>query len=142
MKLPLDLLRTQNDIASMLTMLYSYEWADVYREMAEEEFRIAWGELTKEEATALLMLLNTAEQTGTINRQSPQLISLMPVAILKGLANAYVRLNPYKNVLTKIKDGEVTRLEAKILAGEISISRNEGTVLSGDQLINFVANAA
>ncbi len=66
----------------------------------------------------------------------------MPIVVLQGLSNAYVRLNPYKSVLTKIRDGEVTRLEAKILAGEIAISRNEGITLSGDQLTNFVANAA
>lgn len=142
MKLPRPLLQGQNDMATMLRWLYSPVSVQAYGEMAADDFSISWGEMSGEEANALLIVLGAAEQTEAINKQSPGLLSLMPIVVLQGLSKAYVRLNPYKSVLTKIRDGEITRLEAKILAGEIAISRNEGTTLSGDQLTNLVANAA
>jgi len=110
--------------------------------MAEDEFNISWGEMSHEEANLLLILLGTAEQTGTIHQQDPGFLSLMPPIVLKGLSNIYIRLSPYKDLLVQIRNGEVSHLESKILAGEIALSRREGISLSDAQFKNILANAA
>lgn len=142
MKLPLNLLKSRNDVAALLAMLYSPEGLQTFGEMADNSFRIAWGELTTEGAYALLLLLGAAEQMQSIIGQDSQSLSFMPLVVLKGFGNAYTQLSPYRELLQEIELGQLSPLEAKVRAGEISIAQGKGTLLSVDQLNTLLVDAA
>ena len=142
MKLPVNLLKGRSDVAALLAMLYSPEGLQTFGEMADNSFHITWGELTGEEAHALLLLLGAAEQMRAVIEQGPQSLSFMPMVILKGFSNAYTQLSPYRTLLQELEAGQLSPLEAKIRAGEISIAQNRGFSVSTDQLANLLVDAA
>lgn len=142
MTLPVNLLKSRNDVAGLLAMLYSPEGLRTFGEIADNSFKISWGELTSEEARALLLVLGAAEQMQVVIGQGPQSLSFMPIIVLKGLTNAHAQLSPYRTLLQEIEAGGVPPLEAKIRAGEISISQHKGVSMSVDQLSNLLVDAA
>ena len=66
----------------------------------------------------------------------------MPLVVLKGFGNAYTQLSPYRELLQEIELGQLSPLEAKVRAGEISIAQGKGTLLSVDQLNTLLVDAA
>lgn len=125
-------------MAALLAMLYSPEGLQTFGEMANDSFRIAWGELTSEEAHALLLLLGVAEQMQAIVES----LSFMPLVVLRGLGNAHAQLFPFRALLQEIEAGQLPPLEAKIRAGEISIAQGKGTSMSVDHLNTLLVNTA
>ena len=145
MKIPAKLLqiqRLQNDVTAMLAFLYSPEGIQVFSDMAEDDFSIAWGELTAEEAHAFLFLLNVADQINAVAQYQPGTLSLMPQVAFKALSNASTKLSAYRELLRKIEQNQLSSLEAKIGAGEISISQGQGVSMPVDQLNKLLVNAA
>lgn len=142
MTLPANLLQTRNETVGLLAMLYSPQGLQMFAEMADDSYKVAWQELTAEEARSLLYLLNVSEQIGTVASRDLNSLGLMPVTVLKGLTSAEKRLAPYRNVLTAIEAGQLSPLEAKVQAGEIAVVQGKGVVLSTDELTNLLADAA
>lgn len=142
MKLPPHLLKSQNDIASLLTMLYTPDGLQAFGEMAEDKVNIAWAEVTPEEAHAILLLLTAGIQMQKLIEQASDIITFVPPVVLKGLANMYRQLWPYHSLLMDIEARRASGLEAKIRAGEISIANGQGVSMSVEQLNSLLLNAA
>ena len=145
MKIPAKLVQIQqlqNDVIAMLTFLYSPEGIQVFTDMAQEDFSIAWGELTSEEARAFLFLLNTADQINAVVQYQPGSLTLMPQVAIQAFSNASTKLSAYRELLKTIEQNLLSPLEAKIRAGEISIAQGQGVSMSVNQLNNLLVNAA
>lgn len=142
MKLPATLLKSQNDVTALLAMLYSAEGLATFEQMADNTFSIAWGELTSDEAHALLRLVGISGQIQVMLGQQPTTLSFMPLVVLKGLGNAYAALSPYHSLLVRIEAGEISPLEAKIQAGEIAIGQRQSIVMSPEQITTLLENGA
>lgn len=70
-KLPATLLKGQNDVTALLAMLYSAEGLATFEQMADNTFSIAWGDITSDEAHALLLLVGISGQVQVMFGQQP-----------------------------------------------------------------------
>ena len=142
MKIPAAILKTPNDIAAGLALLYSPSGLSALSLFAQDHFPIYWGELTPEEAHLHVVLVDTALAIQWLYEQSPESISLMPTIILQASAKVRQQIAPYRDILLKIADGELIGLAAKIAAGERSIELGQGVSYSLETLNQVLENEA
>ena len=142
MKIPAKLIQSYTDVAAMLAFLYSPEAIEVFTEMATDDFAIGWEELTPEEAHALLTLLTIGSTVLSEVDKSPERFGLMPILVVRAFRNACLKLAPYKDLLQRVFEKQLSPFEAKILGRDLSLHQGEGIRMTMDQLNNRLVNAA
>jgi hypothetical protein len=139
LKIPPTLLQARSEMVAMLALLFSPEGIQTFTEIAENEFVISWGELTADEARAILFLLGIAESF-VAEPIAPNPFGLMPPIVAKALHNVANRLGRYRPVLEPLSKGKLSSLDAVIQSSEIDFATGYSRSFSLEELNQFATD--